>query len=56
MTSFGQKVMFQYLEDFLRRKNGSELFQSKTKEAVEFMTISRIQGGLVTEGEKSMSN
>ncbi len=54
MTTYGQKVMFQYLEDYLRKKNASALFQGTSKDSIVFMKISRIQAALVDEGDKVM--
>ena len=43
MTSFGQKVMFQYMEDYIRRKTAKELFDNSLTNPSVFMKVARLQ-------------
>ncbi len=54
MTSFGQKVMFQYMEDYIRRKTAKELFDNSLTNPSVFMKVARLQFYLTRLGQEKI--
>jgi hypothetical protein len=50
ITSYGQKVMFQYYEDYMRRKTPIELFKNSLTNPSRFMKVTKLQIYLIDLG------
>ncbi len=49
-TGYGQKIMLQFLEDYLRRIPATELFANSYTDPTQFIKVVRLQVVMISEG------